>query len=164
MAEAVLDCLFICACVSQTFSASLPAIWADLQPRRISRPSCRFWMEKPQLHSRSVSLRSASECLGISVCTILVKPFTPLMIYIYFKNPPVPASNWETVPVLILQSLRFALSCFSCCCRAIRWAMSASGPGSCWTKTPSHCPGGFCLEECASRSPTTATHPPSTRP
>lgn len=89
------------------------------------------------------------------------------MVSISFKTLPVPASNWETVPVFIRQSFRFALTCCCCCCcccRAIRWAMSASGPGSSSTRTPSRCPGGFCLEECTSRSPTTATHPPSTRP
>lgn len=58
---------YMCVCVSQTFSASLPVIWEDMQRGKISRPSCRFWMEKPQPHSRSVSLRSANSTLWVLV-------------------------------------------------------------------------------------------------
>lgn len=52
-------------CLSQTFSACLPAILVDMQRGKISRPSCRFWMEKPRLASRSVSLRSANSALPL---------------------------------------------------------------------------------------------------
>ena len=51
-----------------------------------------------------------------------------------------------------------------CCCRVIKWTMSASGAGCYRTRRPSLCPDGFCLEECVSPSQMTVTHPPSTRP
>lgn len=48
-------------------------------------------------------------------------------------------------------------------CRATKSTTSASGRGSSRTRRPSRCPDGSCLEACVSRSPTTATRPPSTR-
>lgn len=36
----------VCMCVSQTSSACLPVIWADMLQEKISRRSCRSWMER----------------------------------------------------------------------------------------------------------------------
>lgn len=47
--------------------------------------------------------------------------------------------------------------------RATKWTTSASGRGCSRIRRPSRCPDGSCPEACVSRSPTTATRPPSTR-